>query len=85
MAIHVRRREFIITLVHIPAQEMRWPSEGNRLMSVPISETITCAPMSLIPGIVITWPTAAHQLTLAPDFHDVVLTNWPRRPYATRA
>jgi len=43
---------------HIPAQEMRWPSEGNRLMSVPISETITCAPISLTPGIDVTCSTA---------------------------
>ena len=38
-----------------------WPSDGKRLMSVPISETMTCAPISLMPGIVMTWPTAARK------------------------
>src|ERR1700730_6468627 len=44
-----------------PAQEMRWPSDGKRLMSVPISETITCAPMSLMPGTDDTCSTAARK------------------------
>src|SRR5262249_1992998 len=36
---------------HMPAHEMRCAAEGNRLMSIPISETTMCAPRFLMPGI----------------------------------
>src|SRR5262249_29109127 len=36
---------------HMQAHEMRCAAEGNRLMSIPISETMTWAPRFLKPGI----------------------------------
>src|SRR6202045_3249223 len=36
---------------HMPAHEMRCAADGNRLMSIPISETMTWAPRFLKPGI----------------------------------
>src|SRR5271156_4962328 len=38
---------------HKPAHEMRFPGVENRVMSVPISATITLATTSLTPGIVV--------------------------------
>ena len=38
---------------HRPAQDMRWPASGKRVMSTPISATITRAVRSLTPGIVV--------------------------------
>jgi hypothetical protein len=43
---------------HSPAQEIRYPAVEKRVMSVPISETITCAVRSLMPGMVRNWRTA---------------------------
>ena len=47
------RRLLAGTLVqgHMQAHEMRCAAEGNRLMSMPTSETMTCALRSLMPGI----------------------------------
>ena len=36
----------------VPAQEARWPAVGNRLMSAPVSATITSAVRVSMPGIV---------------------------------
>ena len=44
-----------------PAQEIRWPAVGKRLMSVPISETMTCAVRSLTPGMVRNRRTASRK------------------------
>jgi two-component sensor histidine kinase len=43
------------------AQEMRWPSEGKRLMSMSISARIARALRSLTPGIEITCSTAVRK------------------------
>lgn len=43
---------------HRPAHEIRCPAVGKRLISVPISETMTCAVRSLTPGMVRNWRTA---------------------------
>lgn len=44
---------------HKPAQEIRWPTVGKRVMSVPISAMSTRAVVSLSPGIVFSRLTAA--------------------------
>lgn len=38
---------------HSPAQETRWPALGKRVMSMPISATMTWATRLLTPGIVV--------------------------------
>src|SRR5215813_8756240 len=43
------------------AQEIRWPLEGKRLMSRPISERIVCAAKDLTPGTVLTCSTAVRK------------------------
>src|SRR5499427_7769386 len=44
-----------------PAHETRWAAVGKRVMSKPISATITRATVSLTPGMVIRWSTAARK------------------------
>ena len=46
---------------HSPAQETRWPAVGNRLMSRPISATMTRAASAPTPGIVVSSSTAARK------------------------
>src|ERR1700757_3376258 len=45
----------------MPAQETRWPSDGNRLISMPISETITWAARVLTPGVELSCLTAVRK------------------------
>src|SRR5262249_8536257 len=45
----------------MPAQETRWPSDGKRLMSMPISEAITVPASALTPGIELRCLTAARK------------------------
>ena len=48
-----------------PAQDTRWPAVGKRVMSMPISATITRATMSLTPGIVVKILARASERQLA--------------------
>ena len=46
-------------LGHSLAQEIKWPAVGNRLMSRPISQTITAAATSPTPGTPVSRWTAS--------------------------
>src|SRR5664280_2310015 len=65
---------------HKPAHDARWAAVGKRDMSTPISEMITCAARSPIPGIVrrrlICWAKGARTRSIRVSSSSIMDVRW---------